>query len=131
MTSTLPLRMRWLLLFLLRWSNDMRYRVDAYQGSEFHGGFTEAHFFPTVEDAVLAWIEVGWSYEHPDAGLEDWNATEALLSETALVIDQETAQIARVLSYEASQDSRLPIAVVRDRHGRELSRIAVEDMAVA
>ena len=52
----------------------MRFRFDPYGDSKFFGSFQEEHFLATVEDAVQSWIAAGWTYEHPDVGLEDWDA---------------------------------------------------------
>ena len=112
----------------------MRFRTDAYRNGESYGGFTKAHFFPTAEAAIQRLIEIGWGFEDDPEAPPTWDAAEALLSETALVIDQEAvgaAGIVRILCYEKSDSSRLPVAVVRDRQGRELARVAVEDMAAA
>ena len=112
---------------------EQRYRVDYYLSSEFEQGFTEAHFFPTIEKAVQNWLEVGWGYEHLATvdESEPWDATTALLSEVAFVVDQEAEQVARIAAYEPSETSRLPVAVVRDGRGNELARVAVENTAVA
>ena len=111
-----------------------RFRVDVYRGGEYLAACTRSHFFPTADEAIAAWIKIGWGYEHPDEELEDWDAAEALLSETTLIIDQEASGadgVARILYYEGSEDSRLPVAVVMNRFGNEIARVAVEDRETA
>ncbi len=106
----------------------MRFRVDDYRDGQFLSLHRDGHYFETAEDATQSWIETGWTYEHPEPGTvgPDWDATKALLSETALVVDQELDDIVRIVRYEKSQESRLPVAVVRDLEGNEILRATVE-----
>lgn len=106
-----------------------RFRVDHYQDGRFHQGFCETHFFGTIEDATERWLQVGWECEEMgpgDAG-ETWDAAQALLSEAALTVDQDTGRLVQVISFRETKMSRLPLAVIFDVASGTTSTVRVED----
>jgi len=105
-----------------------RFRLDHYIGGEPTVGGeccpaadTEAlseHFFGSPEEAVARWLAVGWGYEDAEDVPEPecWDAAKALLSESALVVDQGSGRVARIVAYREPQagESRLPVATMFD-----------------